>query len=822
MPEQAPPGPDPASLQRWLVGMAMPVCVKDAGSRYLFANQAFEALFGTTDDALRGGHGEPVFSPEQVADSLSADAKVFASGVTASFELVYCSPVDGKNRLLHSLKTPLFDAAGQPQFLVEVIQDVTASRQAYADLQAYDQRFRDLVDFTDGIVWEAEATTFNNTFISKSAERLLGYPSEDWLTPDFWANHIHPEDRRHAMQYSSDCIARGEDHEFQYRFIKRDGSVVWIHDSTKIAMQDGKPKWLRGMMVDITARQQEQQQLRVSHQSLKAISQGVVIADPQQRIVSVNDAFSSITGYAPAEAMGRTWDLLQGPDTALDSVDAMRLNMAYGSNYYGDILHYRKDGSTFWDELTISPVRDARGTLTHFIGVIRDNTKRHQNEEEIRRLAFYDPLTGLPNRRLLLDRLRHAQLGTTRTLQHAAVLFLDLDNFKQLNDTLGHDVGDMLLQEVAQRLISCVREGDSVARLGGDEFVLLLEALSPHGPEAAAQAEMVASKILHTLGEPYALGKHRHHSTPSIGIVVFVQDNESIDELLKKADIAMYQAKAAGRNVARFYEPAMQAAAAARAQLEKDLRQGLVRGEFVLYYQVQVETHADGTVRTIGTEALVRWQHPTRGLVLPAAFIPIAEESGLILPLGQWVLEAACAQLVAWARQPDTAHWTVAVNVSAAQFSKADFVSTVSTALQATGANPDRLKLEITESMLMHDVEEVVAKMNAIKAYGVRMSLDDFGTGFSSLSSLKRLPLDQLKIDKSFVLDLLTDPSDAVIARTIVDMGHSLGLRVVAEGVETQGQHAFLANIGCDAYQGYYFGRPVPSSQLVLPIQRAA
>ncbi|MDR7376009.1 diguanylate cyclase (GGDEF)-like protein/PAS domain S-box-containing protein [Rhodoferax ferrireducens] len=803
MPDHTPADCDLPSLQRWLQHLPVPVRVKDGQGRCLFRNQAFEALFGSD-------------VPPAGPDNLAHDAQVFAHGNSLETEATLWSARHGGPRQVHSLKTPLYDAAGQPQFLLEVLQDISERKQEQAALQANDQRFRDLVDFTDGIVWEADATTFNNSFISKSAERLLGYPLADWLTPNFWANHIYPEDRAQAMQYSTDCIARGEDHEFEYRFVTQDGRVVWIHDSTKIAMQDGKPKWLRGLMVDITARHQEQQLLRVSHQSLKAISQGVVIADPQQRIVSVNDAFTTITGYQPDEALGQTWNLLQGPDTSLQAVDAMRMNMAYGSHYYGDILHYRKDGSSFWNELTVSPVRDAQGALTHFIGVIRDNTKRHQNEEEIRRLAFFDALTGLPNRRLLLDRLRHAQLSTTRTLQHAAVLFLDLDNFKQLNDTLGHDVGDVLLQQVADRLTSCVREGDSVARLGGDEFVLLLESLSSHSLEAAAQAEMVASKILQTLGQPYTLGAHSHHSTPSIGIVVFVKDQESIDELLKKADIAMYQAKAAGRNVARFYEPAMQAAAAAHVQLEKDLRLALARGEFVLHYQIQVETNLRGDARTIGTEALVRWQHPTRGLVPPAAFIPAAEETGLILPLGQWVLETACAQLVAWAGNPETAHWTVAVNVSAAQFSKANFASTVRTALDSTGANPSLLKLELTESMLMQDVEEVIAKMNEIKAYGVRLALDDFGTGYSSLSYLKRLPLSQLKIDKSFVRDLLTDSSDAIIARTIVALGHSLGLRVVAEGVENIGQHDFLADIGCDAYQGYYFGRPVPASQLAV------
>ena len=543
---------------------------------------------------------------------------------------------------------------------------------------------------------------------------------------------------------------------------------------------------------------------------------GVVTISAQGLVQSFNKAASSMFGFAPDEVVGRNVSMLM-PQPHKGQHDG------YLGNYHStgvarvmgrtnEVEGQRRDGTLFPMSLSVSKI--ARAGEPIFIGLVRDVTERREYEDEIRRLAFYDPLTHLPNRRLLMDRLKHAITASDRTGQHGALMFLDLDHFKQLNDSLGHDVGDLLLQQVAKRLQACVREIDSVARLGGDEFVVLLETLSIHPQEAAAQTEAIASKILHALAQPYTLREHSHNSTPSIGIVVFMESNETMDDVLKKADVAMYQAKAAGRNTFRFFDPAMQATASAHAALEQDMRLGLVRDEFVLYYQIQVQVDAQGHTATTGAEALVRWMHPVRGMVPPAEFIGLAEDTGMILPLGQWVLETACTQLVAWALQPDTAHWSLAVNVSAAQFAQADFVERVSTALRKTGANPTLLKLELTESMLMDNVEDIIIKMNAIKTHGVRLSLDDFGTGYSSLSCLKRLPLDQLKIDQSFVRDLLTDANDAVIARTVVALGHSVGLKVIAEGVETLEQRNILASIGCDAFQGYYFGRPAPAQKL--------
>jgi diguanylate cyclase (GGDEF)-like protein/PAS domain S-box-containing protein len=539
---------------------------------------------------------------------------------------------------------------------------------------------------------------------------------------------------------------------------------------------------------------------------------GVITIDSQGLVESINKAACTLFDYTPEEVVGRNISMLT-PEPHRSQHDGylkryVSTRQAHIMGKLTEVEGQRKDGSMFPMSLQLSEI--VNGEDRTFIGIVRDITEHRRDIEEIRRLAFYDSLTGLPNRRLLMDRLRQAMHTSNRSGHHGALMFLDLDHFKQLNDTQGHDFGDLLLQQVASRIQNCARMGDSLARLGGDEFVVLLENLSANGSDAANQAETVANKILQSFQTPFQLNGHHFDSTPSIGIVVFKGELDAMDELLKKADLAMYQAKAAGRNNARFFDPAMQAAVEARDALEKDMRDGLASQSFVLHYQIQVNDIGAPT----GAEALVRWNHPTKGMVSPVHFIPLAEESGLIQPLGQWVLETACAQLVAWANADETAHWTVSVNVSALQFALPDYVQTVTTALQKTGANPRLLKLELTESMLASDVDDVVAKMRDLKSHGIGLSLDDFGTGYSSLAYLKRLPLDQIKIDQSFVRHVLTDASDAAIARTILALGRSLGLQVIAEGVETLAQRNFLAGIGCQAYQGYYFGRPVAADAL--------
>ncbi|WP_298212876.1 EAL domain-containing protein [Acidovorax sp.] len=467
-------------------------------------------------------------------------------------------------------------------------------------------------------------------------------------------------------------------------------------------------------------------------------------------------------------------------------------------------------GTPVWVSISGEPIFDAEGVFTGYRGVARDITERKLAEAEIKRLAFYDELTGLPNRRLLMDRLERAVTASVRDGSHGALLFLDLDNFKGINDTMGHEWGDRLLVQVGARLCASVRAADTVARLGGDEFVVVLQGLHAEQPEAAVEAEAVAQKVLAALNQPYLVEGCDIYSTPSIGLALFRNALQPVQELLKRADLAMYQAKAQGRNTLCFFDPAMQAAASARSALEGDIRQGILRNEFLLHYQPVV----DEAGQLLGAEALVRWNHPLRGMVSPADFIPLAEQTGLILPLGRQVLAMACSQLAQWAANPLAARWSLAVNVSAQEFRQPDFVQDVLTVLRESGADAHHLKLELTESLLLQDVEDSILKMQALRTLGVGFSLDDFGTGYSSLSYLKRLPLDQLKIDQSFVRDVLTDPNDATIACTIITLAQSLGLDVVAEGVETEGQHDFLLRNGCKQFQGYLFGRPGPVTAL--------
>ena len=457
------------------------------------------------------------------------------------------------------------------------------------------------------------------------------------------------------------------------------------------------------------------------------------------------------------------------------------------------------------------PLRQPDGSIHALCGISTDITRHKQAEMAIHRLAFYDALTGLPNRRLLMERLQHALAARERDHQGGALLFIDVDNFKDLNDTLGHDTGDLLLREIAQRLGTCLRAQDTLARQGGDEFVVMLSGLNADRAQAAQQARIVAEKILLRLAEPYQLGASRYQTTVSIGVAMFGDALCNHEDLFKQADLAMYRAKADGRNTVRFFDVEMQAQVTQRIAMESDLRRALERGEFCLHYQPQVDAQG----RREGMEALVRWQHPERGLVPPMAFIPVAESSGLILPLGHWILQAACEQLTAWSVSDTNRHLSVAVNVSARQFRQADFAQQVQAVLQATGAPSHRLKLELTESQLLDDVDAVVAKMQALRDLGVGLSLDDFGTGYSSLGLLKRLPLDQVKIDKTFVRDILTDPQDASIVAAIVTLGRSLDIQVIAEGVETEAQREALLRAGCMHYQGYLFGRPEPIASVL-------
>lgn len=550
----------------------------------------------------------------------------------------------------------------------------------------------------------------------------------------------------------------------------------------------------------------------------------VYACDDEDRICYWNDAAEQLYGYSRAEALTQPRSHLLQPvltnepptttTTTASSFVTLRHKLGQPVLVCSSTLAPSADGAVseqFYVDHPIHGMAAPASALPH----AHDTPEALQ--EQLYRLAFYDPLTQLPNRRLLLERLEHVLAGVSRNQRIGALMFLDLDNFKSLNDTQGHAVGDILLREVAHRLECAVRQSDTVARLGGDEFVVMLEDLDTGGM-AAPQAESVAVKILRALEQPYRLEHHtpegkarmvEHHCSASIGITLFGRPNDRVEDLLKRADMAMYQAKDAGRNTIRFFDNDMQAAVHTRVQLEADLRQALHNQEFMLHYQPQV----DAKGKVVSTEALVRWLHPRHGVIGPNEFIPLAEETGLILPLGDWVLSQACQQLAQWQNQPALAQMTIAVNLSARQIHQPDFAERVQAILRQHGVNPAQLKLEITESMLVHNSDATLRKMKQLKALGIHFSLDDFGTGYASLSYLKHMPLDQLKIDRSFIIDLLSEGKDSAIAQMVVALARSLGLSTVAEGIETVEQKNCLDQIGCHAYQGFFFARPMPLDQ---------
>lgn len=562
-------------------------------------------------------------------------------------------------------------------------------------------------------------------------------------------------------------------------------------------------------VIDITERKRHEERQRIAAIAFES-PHGMLITDVKGRILQTNAAFTDITGYSSEEVLHRSPSMLSsgrhGPEFYREMWDCIRRD----GRWEGEIWNRRKNGEIYPERLHIAAVRAPDGSVTHYVGSLSDITLSKAASDEIKSLAFFDPLTRLPNRRLLMDRLNQAIASTMRREQPAALMFLDLDNFKTLNDTLGHSVGDQLLEQVALRLLNCVRECDTVARLGGDEFVLILEGLGSDKFDAAAHARNIASNILATFSLSFELGTHQCHSSASIGITLFHKAEHDPEQLLMQGDIAMYGAKQSGRNSYCFFDLEMQEKIAARAQMDGEMRVALEQGQFELYYQLQVAY--DGKPR--GAEALIRWRKPDGSCISPAQFIPLAEENGLIIDIGDWILEQACVQLQSWARAPATASMDLAINVSARQFRHPDFAGNIISALARHSFDPARLKLELTEGVLLETPNEMIECMGALRATGIRFSLDDFGTGYSSLQYLKRLPLDQLKIDQSFVRELVTSTSDRAIVKTIIAMAHSLNLDVIAEGVETSAQRDLLYELRCMHYQGYFYGRPMPAADL--------
>jgi diguanylate cyclase (GGDEF)-like protein/PAS domain S-box-containing protein len=729
--------------------------------------------------------------------------------------------VDGAERWVHGMGRLEFDAHGHPTKVRGIIKDITERKRAEMLLRDSEERYRETFEQAAvGILHtslEGRILRCNSRFAE-----IIGYPLEDVCRLTF-QQITPPEDLDQSVGVLKRMLSESSiTPSWEKRYVRKDGSLTWIKLTVSTRRDsEGRALHFIGVVEDINDRKIAEERLAAATKALGASEaryrtafQTSPDAIAINRLsdggyIEVNDGFVNITGYPREELVGNTaleLGVWANPCDRLKMTEALRLN----SGCRNLEAQFRKKDGTVLFGLMSSLVIEIEG-VPYVLSVTRDITEAKVAEEQIRDLAFYDPLTRLPNRLLFLERSRQPLAADKPAGSRRALLIVDLDDFKTLNETLGHPSGDLMLQEMARRLVTLIHEPNTVARFGGDEFVLMLEGLSQNPEEAAAQAEAAGAQILGVVGQPFLLAQRECRSTASIGITVFEARSDRINDRLQQADIAMDQAKAAGGNTMRFFAPALQAAVNARVAMAEDLREAIRDNQFTLYYQPQV---ACG--QWIGAEALIRWNHPRRGLIFPDGFIPTAEATGLILPIGNWVLETACEQIVTWAKRSETAELAVSVNISARQLRQPEFVDQVLTTLERTGADPHRLELELTESMLVDDIEDVIAKMTLLKSHGLRFSLDDFGTGYSSLTYLKRLPLDRLKIDRSFVRDILVDDSSGAIAQTIISLSQAMGLPVIAEGVEAEEQRELLVNLGCHAFQGYLFSRPVPVEELEL------
>ncbi|MCV2355836.1 EAL domain-containing protein [Paucibacter sp. B2R-40] len=713
---------------------------------------------------------------------------------------------------------------------IELLMQNEALREAQRALEASRNRFAELYEFApvgylllsaNGLIEQANLTAVK--LLGQERAHLLGRSFIAWVSEPqqgAWQQlclRLRQAEAR-AKAGASTAIAQGERIEqIELLLQRRDGSHFLAHVECGLRTQAGMQAsmqaegatGLRVMLSDVSALRASEARLRLSDAALGAITEGVHITDADGHLCLVNTGFEAITGYSAAESIGQRPSFLQGRDSDPKTIETIRLALRERRQFAGEILNYRKDGGSFWNELTISPLFDAQGQLTHFVGISRDISESKRASAEIHRLAFHDSLTQLPNRRLLQLHLEQALAASVSSGQYGALFFIDLDNFKELNDSRGHDVGDLLLIAVAQRLREALRSQDTVSRQGGDEFVLLVLELGDTQTQAAKAAAVVGHSLRALLAPPFDLKGFDYHCKASIGAALF-RAPDTVAEMLKHADLALYEAKGAGRDRLRFFDPTMQLEQDERVQLEAELRLATEQGQWRLYYQPQVNMQR----RMVGVEALLRWQHPRLGLLQPDAFIGLAEDSGLILPIGQWVMHTACQQLKLWEADPRTADLQIAVNVSARQFRQADFVLQIEAMLAASACRPERLKLELTESLVLEDIGATISTMLALKCLGLHISMDDFGTGHASLNYLAQLPLDQLKIDKSFVAKLPGLAKDETIARAIITLGVGLAMNVIAEGVETEAQRGFLETQGCDECQGFLYSRPLPIEAL--------
>jgi diguanylate cyclase (GGDEF)-like protein/PAS domain S-box-containing protein len=776
----------------------------DVAHDHLHCSDELYRILGTTREAISPGYGgllEFVHADDR-KHVREAVEETLISAEPCEIEHRIVRP-SGLKRFVHQqARVYCRDAAGVTR-LAGTLQDVTERKMAERVLKASEERFRNIFELSpvgmvvlDGKWAVREANCAFQSILGYSWEELAELP----LT-----GVIHPEDRAASDRRLRELLvdAGGELIGLESRYLRKDGEVVWARTSAKrlqVGRAESRPDTL-AVIEDVTERKKADERLRQSAQVFESTSEGVIITDARGKIRAVNKAFSNVTGYGEEEVIGRSPRLLRSGKHDRRFYASMWTSLEASGRWQGEIWNRRKGGEVFPEWLNISAVRDEQGAVTHYAGVFSDITNIKRSEQLLDYLAHHDALTDLPNRLLCAARLEHALERVRRLGKQLALLFLDVDRFKNINDTLGHPAGDEVLKTVARRLLSCVREEDTVARLGGDEFVAIVEEVAE--PQ---DASLLAQRIIDTVSEPFELEGHETFVTVSIGIVLYPADGRNARVLLKNADTSMYQAKAQGRNTFHFYRPELSVFSRRRFALQSRLRGALERNELSLHYQPQVSLQ---TGEITGAEVLLRWESPELGRVGPATFIPLAEEAGLIEPIGAWVLLSACAQIRTW-QVAGLPSLRVAVNVSGYQIMRGPIVESVAHALTCSGLDPTLLEIEVTEGFFVREGEQAIEKLNALKELGISFAIDDFGTGYSNLSYLKRMPLDRLKMDQSFVRGIPMDTDDATIARTVIALAHGLQLKVLAEGVETQAQLEFLRGEGCEEMQGYLFGPPLP------------
>ncbi len=781
--------------------------LKDEDSRFVHVNEAFACSCGVPADELIGKTDLDIWPQVLAVRYRDDDAEVMRTRRRKRFE----EPLADKDlgeRVIETIKTPVFDSNGSVIGTTGIARDVTERTEAEHKIRESEDQYRRLVESLPAILYRY-SNRKGGSYWSPQVEDILGFSPRDLFEKPFlWHDAIHPDDLP-TVDKAIAAFEVGDRFDLNYRIRDADGIWHWFHDRSIRRLDVEGEVVIEGLAFDITAQERAEQALRESEQRYRGVVEDTPLLIcrflPGGEITFVNEAYCRYFEKTAEELVGSiflTWIPEKDREIVVRNIHSLTVDSPTQSH---DHRVFTPEGTTRWQRWTNRALFDTEGNVVAFQAIGDDITERKQAEELIEYQATFDVLTDLPNRRLLLDRLAQALARCRRHGHTGALLFIDLDQFKQVNDSLGHPVGDALLQEVSTRLKQKLREEDTSARLGGDEFVVLFPEVSDNPEEAAQEAQAGAERIQTELSAPYVVHNQELHITASIGIAMFPMEDESADDIVKYADTAMYRAKEAGRNTIRFFLPSMQLAAEERLKLQNDLRRAISNEELRLHFQPQVDVSGN----MIGAEALLRWQHPQRGLVAPNAFIPVAEETGQILAIGEWVLESAIGQLKAWRNEiAESAFHNLSINVSPRQFRQTDFVLRIERVLGETGVDPNLLTLELTEGMLVENLDDTIGKMRALKRLGLRFSIDDFGTGYSSLAYLRSLPLDEIKIDRSFVQDITTDPSDAGLVDTIITMAEHLGLEVVAEGVETQEQLDFLRAKGCELFQGYYFCRP--------------